>query len=74
MLNIEVIKFEAQDVITASGVVAPVVPCAHESNGIWTNTGTRNQTWCKHCGITGANNLEPGTIDLTGNAVINWDK
>ena len=27
MLNIEVIKFEAQDVITASGVKAPVCTC-----------------------------------------------
>lgn len=54
MLNIEVIRFEAQDVITAS-VAAPVKPaCNHEWDGTMVGAGNGYASVvCKHCGTTG---------------------
>lgn len=53
MLNIEVIRFEAQDVITAS-VAAPVVP-AHTHHWKWDGSQlVSGQTWiqCQEPGCT----------------------
>jgi len=49
MLNIEVIKFEAQDVITAS-IAAPTCtnPSGHSMS--WQNVGGVWKTVCSHCG------------------------
>lgn len=57
MLNIEVIKFEAQDVITASAVAKPEEKCTHPGPwGSQVNVGGGGITielTCNKCGAKG---------------------
>ena len=59
MIKIELVRFEAQDVITASGVVAPTVPEHVDMNDCTNPTGHSGQVVvengvanfkCVHCG------------------------
>ena len=68
MLNIEVIKFEAQDVITAS-TAAPA--CTHDTVKLDIAVGANGMTYnatCNGCGATGS-----GSEVVNGTPVINWD-
>lgn len=60
MLKVEVIKFEAQDVITASGVASPGVTYIPSCSGdgghtmSFTNVDGTWQMACSKCGYTGS--------------------
>lgn len=60
MLKVEIIKFEAQDIITASGVAEPGVtvidPCSASGghNMSFTNVNGTWQMACSNCGYTGS--------------------
>lgn len=69
MLKFDLVKFEAQDVITASGVAAP---CAHTNAKLEMSfgNGVSINATCNACGATGT-----GTeVDANGQPVIVWNK
>ena len=68
MINVEVIRFEAQDVITASvAAPAPVVPaCAHPNFGVEIANGQANLT-CSDCGAKGTSGFPVTTDSITWN-------
>ena len=67
MLNIELVRFEAQDVITAS-VATPA--CAHDGTWKLVIVGGKAQydATCNKCGATGT-----GTEVVNGVPVIKWN-
>ena len=64
MLKFELVKFEAQDVITASGVAAPA--CAHSNFEVLIANGKANLT-CSDCGATGTSSFPVTTDSITWN-------
>ena len=67
MLKFDLVKFEAQDVITASGVA-----CAHTNAKLEVGfgNGMSIKATCNACGATGT-----GTeVDANGQPVIVWNK
>lgn len=69
MLNIEVIKFEAQDVITAS-------VCNHMDDTWTVTTGNMAKGYldikCNGCGETGTYDLANGNLDKNTANKIKW--
>ena len=65
MLNIEILKFEAQDIITTS--------CTHWNYSVEFDNAGGHKATCNFCGATGTAYYDPNDQNFTRVEKVIWD-